>query len=120
MIWGILAIYFLVGDVISRYYVRRMKSKYIIIGRKESEAFALEELFIFFLWLPFLFFLAIALLIEKAKDIRKRMVFRKKIKKANLRKFCQGPMGLCDSVNYDCSQCPSINQIMALEKIYKK
>lgn len=43
-----------------------------------------------------------------------------KQKKATLKDFCKAPIGVCNSVGYDCSKCPSINQINALDELYGK
>lgn len=116
MEWIIAVIYLIIGDVVGRCYARKMKNQHCI-GKKEDDI-AVQELFLFFLWLPFLFLLAGIALFEKTKTIKKNYEVQQKLKSASLRDICKGPMSLCDSAKYDCSKCQSINQKNALEKIY--
>lgn len=120
MQWIIAVIYLIIGDVVGRCYTRKMKNKYLIgkcISKKEDDI-AMQELFLFFLWLPFLFLLAGIALFEKTKTIKKNYEVQQRLKSASLRDICKGPMSLCDSANYNCSECQSVNQQHALEKIY--
>lgn len=116
--WAIAVAYLLVGEAVSRYYTQKIKIKYQLkLSRKEEDSLATNGFLLFFFWLPFLFLLAIIALFKKTKAIKTKAEIQKN-PHAILKKFCQGPMSLCDSAKYECSKCQSINQINALDKIY--
>lgn len=73
--WAIAIVYLLVGEAVSHYYTQKIKIKYQPkLSRKEEDSLTTNEFLLFFFWLPFLFLLAIILLLKKTKAIKTKAV----------------------------------------------